>query len=619
MLGSPDISDEKLEKMAYLYYSIVVGENGGKNCGESCNEKCNEFAANPTSEGINCDKFANYLTPFPPPLDMSVEEPTTTNDKENLKTGSNACPCEIATNQYSSDLTGRKERVVTPTPSQSQPATPQPVPLTGAVAAESGVSSSSEVDRSTAGGRETNRDTRFSGEVSQPIPLVGAVAAGDGGGSAVVDGSTTEGGWVSQCPAPHREGLSMPTSPATKDPATAAPATSTAPPQLSGFNLSNDFCQGKVGKNGGAGAGGGIVLDGREWGWRWRLGDGLYFDSGLVLKHSEAVRFISSLCWDGSEEDDIFLTFDSVPPIGTPEEERFDGEEPDFEDDDLVDEFELWWIRGFPRAKEVVGSRPSRPVLVWARNGYRAQKWLWSGRKWVKVGEYDFQNEKEREAFRRDRDQPRVGCFGLTRRGRKLYLWFSDKSYRWIFVGSCYFDPAEPVKFFLRHDPRRMRKRERREICTKIHPLRSWAFLPSQLNAMGACAKCGDYYPKLRLFSVPKVFEYKIRRFQRKSNWKTSVGSLVLMFNGYRVCDNCMRQILGDLIEFYSRLVKNREIVAMAAIYTGLLDYNPEWEEKSPWLAFFYRLRHWTQFMEFRFRTPPSEFVYIDEEPDDED
>jgi hypothetical protein len=369
----------------------------------------------------------------------------------------------------------------------------------------------------------------------------------------------------------------------------------------------------------GWGLAGGVVLDGREWGWRWRLGDGLYFDSGLVLKHNEAVRFISSLLWEGSEEDDIFLTFDSVPPIGTPEEERFDGEEPDFEDDDLVDEFELWWIRGFPHAKEVIGSRPSRPVLVWARNGYRAQKWLWSGEKWVKVGEYDFLNEKEREAFRRDRDQPRVGCFGLTRRGRKLYLWFSDKRYRWIFVGSCYFDPAEPVKFFLRHDPRRRWKRERREICTEIHPLRSWAFLPSQLNAMGACAKCGDYYPKLRLFSLPKVFEYKIRRFQRKSNWKTSVGSLVLMFNGYRVCDNCMRQILGDLIEFYSRLVKDREIVAMAAIYAGLLDYNPEWEERSPWLAFFYRLRHWTQFLEFRFRTPPSEFVYIDEEPDGED
>jgi hypothetical protein len=239
---------------------------------------------------------------------------------------------------------------------------------------------------------------------------------------------------------------------------------------------------------------------------------------------------------------------------------------------------------------------------------------LWNGKRWVKVGEYDFLKEREREALRGDRDQPRVGCFGLTKRGRRLYLWYSDKKYRWVFVGSCYFDPAEPVKFFLKHDPRRKWKRERREICTEIHPLRSWAFLPSELNEKGACAKCGDYHSRLLLFSVPKSFEYKIRRFQRKSNWKTSVGSLVLMFNGYRVCEGCMRQIQGDLMDVLSRLAKDRETLLEAAIYTGLLEYNPEWEEKSPWLAFFYRLRHWTQFLEFRFRTPPSEFAYIDGE-----
>jgi hypothetical protein len=239
---------------------------------------------------------------------------------------------------------------------------------------------------------------------------------------------------------------------------------------------------------------------------------------------------------------------------------------------------------------------------------------------WVKVGEYDFLSSKEREAFWKDRDLPRVGCFGLTKRGRKLYLWYSDKKYRWIFVGSCYFDPAEPVKFFLKHDPRLRRKRERREICTEIHPLRSWAFSPPELNAMGACAKCGDYHPKLHLFSVPKSFEYKIRQFQRKSNWKSSLGSLVLMFNGCRVCENCIRQIQGDLIEVFSRLAKDkdREILVAAAIYAGLVDYNPEWEEGRPWLAFFYRLRHWTEFLEFRFRTRSSEFVYIDEEPNDE-
>jgi hypothetical protein len=92
------------------------------------------------------------------------------------------------------------------------------------------------------------------------------------------------------------------------------------------------------------------------------------------------------------------------------------------------------------------------------------------------------------------------------------------------------------------------------------------------------------------------------------------------MFNGCRVCENCIRQIQGDLIEVFSRLAKDkdRELLVAAAIYAGLVDYNPEWEEKRPWLAFFYRLRHWTQFMEFRFRTSSSEFVYIDEEPNDE-
>ncbi len=557
MLVSPNIDDKKLEEMAYLYYSIAVGEN------------CKKFAANPTFEDNNCVKFAANLTSFPPPLDK--EESTTTNNRRNLKTGSSTCPCESASNQYSSDLTDGKERVISSTSTQPvPPSQPQPT-ATGAVAAGSGVSSLPEVDLSTTGDRETDYERRFRGrkegissapprQPQQSIDPAGAVAAEGVGDNLPTTGDGVDGSWLVE------------------------------------------------------------ELDGREWGWQWRLGDGLYFDSGLVLKHSEAVKHVVSLFWDGSEEDDIFLTFDSVPPIGTAEEERFDGEEPDFSDDYLVDEFELWWIKGFPHTKEVIGAKPSRPMLVWARNGYKAQKWLWSGKRWVKVGEYDFLNEKERVAFRNDRDQPRVGCFGLTKRSRKLYLWYSDKGYRWIFVGSGYFDPDEPVKFFLKHDPRRKWKRERKEICTEIHPLRSWAFLPSELNEKGACAKCGDYYPKLRLFSVPKSFEYKIRQFQRKSNWKTSVGSLVLMFNGYRVCENCLRQIQGDLIEVFSRLAKDREILVAAAIYAGLVDYNPEWEERRPWLAFFYRLRHWTQFLEFRCRTSPSEFVYIEEgEPIDDE
>jgi len=576
MLVSPDIGGEKLEEMAYLYYSIAVGEN------------CKEFAANPTSEGNNCVKFAaNLISLSSSPLDLDKdsdkEESTTKNNGRNLKTGGSACPCESVSNQHSSDLTDssggtiarrkdRKEGVITATPSR-------PAPVTGAVAAESGVRSSSEVDLSTTGDRETEYEGRFRGEGEEVFGVL---------------------------PAPRP-------SPAQQPCQTEQPAS----PQRSVDPAGAGAAEGAVEWSTAGGGAGGLwqaeELDGREWGWRWRLGDGLYLDSGLVLGHNEAVKHVSSLLWEGSEEEDIFLTFDRVPPIGTAEDEGFGGEEPDFSDDDLVDELELWWIKGFPHTREVIGARPSRPMLVWAWNGYKAQKWLWNGKKWVKVGEYDFLKEKEREAFKRDRDQPRVGCFGLTKRGRRIYLWFSDKRYRWIFVGSCYFDPAEPVKFFLKHDPRQKRKRERREICTEIHPLRSWAFSPAELNERGACAKCGDYHPKLFLFSVPQSFEYKIRQFQRKSNWKTSVGSLVLMFNGCRVCENCLRQIQGDLIEVFSRLAKDREILVAAAIYAGLVDYNPDWEERRPWLAFFYRLRHWTQFLEFRFRTTPSEFVYIDE------
>jgi hypothetical protein len=573
MLVSPTIDDKKLAEMAYLYYSIVVGEN------------CKKFTDKPTSEGNNCVKFATNLISFSSPP-LNEEESTTNNNMKNLKTGGRACPCESVSNQYRSDLTDRKERVITATPSQPEPTSarqPQPdvsAPLTGVVAAESGVSSLPEVDLSTTGDRETDYERRFRG-----------------GREEVFAAPPRQPDEPTRPTQPHR--ASQP----------ASPQRSVAP---AGAGAA-DGVGGKLPEVTGGGEGG-LWLDGREWGWRWRLGDGLYLDGGLVLGHNEAVKHVSSLLWEGSEEDDIFLTFDSVPPIGTAEGERFGGEEPDFSDDDSVDELELWWIMGFPHTKEVIGARPSHPMLVWARSGYKAQKWLWNGKRWLKVGEYDFLKGEEREAFRWDRDQPRVGCFGLTKRGRRIYLWYSDKKYRWVFVGSCYFDPDEPVKFFLKHDPRRKWKRERREICTEIHPLRSWAFLPTELNEKGACAKCGDYHPRLLFFSVPKSFEYKIRRFQRRSNWKASAGNLVLMFSGCRVCEGCMRQIQYDLMEVLSRLAKDRETLLEAAIYTGLLEYNPEWEERSPWLAFFYRLRHWTQFLEFRFRATPSEFMYIDGE-----
>jgi len=104
---------------------------------------------------------------------------------------------------------------------------------------------------------------------------------------------------------------------------------------------------------------------------------------------------------------------------------------------------------------------------------------------------------------------------------------------------------------------------------------------------MGACAKCGNYYPKLYPFSVPQYFEWAIRRFQRKNNWKVSVGNLVLMFNGYQVCKHCLKEIQADMYAAFSRMdnvlfrryLGGRNLLAELAAIFGL---SPERQAGEP-------------------------------------
>jgi hypothetical protein len=174
------------------------------------------------------------------------------NNEKNLpaSSGSEAATARSQFNHENVELTDRKERVISPTPSQPTPPSQlPPAPsdsLAGAVAAESGVGSLSEVDRSTADGRETDYEGRFKEDFLAPPrqPQRAVASAGEEVGGSVAPAAGGCG-----------RSLSLTTSPATKDPATAAPATSTAPPQLSGFNISIEDCQDKLDKVGGAGAG----------------------------------------------------------------------------------------------------------------------------------------------------------------------------------------------------------------------------------------------------------------------------------------------------------------------------------------------------------------------------
>jgi len=193
---------------------------------------------------------------------LTIPNTSSSNDNDNneknlpASSGSEAATARSQLNYESAELAGR---VTSPS---SAPSTPPDQPFTGAVAAGNGLSSLPEVDRSTAGGKETDHERRFRGEgeenfLAQPrrpqqsVASAGAVAAEEVGGSVL--GATSVAGDGGRS-------LSVTTSPTTKDPATAAPATSTAPPPLPGFNISIEGCQDRLDRVGGAGAGGGRAV-----------------------------------------------------------------------------------------------------------------------------------------------------------------------------------------------------------------------------------------------------------------------------------------------------------------------------------------------------------------------
>jgi hypothetical protein len=340
----------------------------------------------------------------------------------------------------------------------------------------------------------------------------------------------------------------------------------------------------------------------------WKQADGGVIANGCPLTYQEAVRFLCSALWSGEEE--CLLPFGSqvADPSGlgrAEDEEILEGKIGEYE----YEEYGLDSIDFLPPIQKVLASRPRRKVVVWARNGYKAQKWWWDGRRWWKLGEYDFRDEDGigARAFWRDPDLPRMrGAFGLTRRGRRLQLWYSPNNYCWVLVGSAHYDKKAMEKFLakmLRHRWReQLRKQTEPRICTKIHPLRKGILHPAELNESGCCAKCGRKAApsQLRLFYLPKDFELDVREIQRKQ--KTSEGTLVLMYNGYYLCDTCTREVHVDMYRIgrrfehrlFRKYFKGRDIFTELGIVLGVRELSED-EWKNPRYEFLYRLRYWLQ------------------------
>jgi hypothetical protein len=214
------VSDNELEKIASLF---LTKESSFP-----------QVATKPSVTPQISDEFPHKL-PIPFSFDSS-------NNKENLPASSGS-GAATARKQLDNEHENEKDL--------STPSQPQTTPLAGAVAAESGVGSLSEVDLSTADSKGTDHEIRFRGEEGEfdslpqrSVDPAGAVAAeGVDDSLSEVDRSTTGSketergvGFNSQRCQPQRSPLTTP--PATKCPATAAPAAE------------------KEGKSGGAAAGG---------------------------------------------------------------------------------------------------------------------------------------------------------------------------------------------------------------------------------------------------------------------------------------------------------------------------------------------------------------------------
>jgi len=599
---NPKVSDEHLTRMAHLYFFIFANHYGlAAKCDESC-KYCNEFATN--------------LSPFPP---QSFSSTPSNEEKENPQ-GGDAPSTELSSNieikkNLTEPLTLSEEPVSQPSladsptpPEPPQPSAvchqtpepPQPLPPTeGDRTATSGFESVVAVGR-----KEDNQqlssnnedEIKLEGEgkggsaKSSPSKLSGGIVvaggesvSGSDGGAGGMSVSGSDGGESEE-----DEGISAPRKGADRGGGSGGSG--------NGSEISDlDVADREIWK-----------LVGRVMG--WKEADGGVIAKGCPLTYQEAVRFLCSALWSGEEE--CLLSFGSQianrSGLGRAEEEEIlEGKIGEYE----YEEYCLDSIDFLPPIQKVLASQPRREVVVWARNGYKAQKWWWDGRQWWKLGEHDFRDEEGlgARAFWNDPDLPSgSGAFGLTKRGHRLQLWYSPKRYGWVLIGSARYDKKEMEKFLakmFRHRRReQLRKRTEPRICTKIHPLRKGILHPAELNEKGCCAKCGRKVApsQLRLFDLPKDFERDVREIQRKQ--RTSEGTLVLMYNGYYLCDTCTKEVHVDMYRIgrrfehrlFKKYFKGRDIFTELGIVLGVRELSED-EWKNPRYAFLYRLRFWPQ------------------------
>jgi transcriptional regulator with XRE-family HTH domain len=636
---NPKVSDEHLTRMAHLYFFIFANHYGlAAKCDESC-KYCNEFATNlslsppqslsPTSlnnsdnenpqggdapltelasnieieiknnlreplalsEGpvLSQPSLADSSTPPEPPQPSTVHHQT----PEPSLPPTACCPALE---------TPPLPTVCCPTPETSPPLTvchqtlepPQPLSPTDGDdrTATSGFEAVVAVGRKDDNQQLSSNEkdeTKLEGE--DPVESLPFKLSGGAGGSGGVSAGVEDAGGVS----------------------------SGSGDEGGGSGGTSVLCKGTDRGGGGRSSGNGsetpdLDMADREI-WKlvgqltgWKETDGGVIANGCPLTYQEAVRFLCSVLWSGEEE--CLLPFGSqiADPSGlgrAEDEEILEGK---------IDEYEYEYycldsIEFLPPIQKVLASRPRREVVVWVRNGYKAQKWWWDGRHWWKLGEHDFRDEDGvgTRAFWHDPDLPSGrGAFGLTKRGRRLQLWYSPKNYCWVLIGSARYDKKAMEKFLakmLRHRRwERLQKRIEPRICTKIHPLRKGILHPAELNEKGCCAKCGRKVApsQLRLFDLPKDFEWDVREIQRKQ--RTSEGTLVLMYNGYYLCDTCTREVHVDMYRIgrrfehrlFRKYFKGRDLFTELGIVLGVRELSED-EWKNPRYAFLYRLRFWPQ------------------------
>ncbi|MDT7877554.1 MAG: hypothetical protein RQ862_03235 [Candidatus Caldarchaeales archaeon] len=606
---NPKVSDEHLTRMAHLYFFIFANHYGlATKCDESC-KYCNEFATNLSlspPQPFSSTSLKNTeenpqggnapLTELDSNTEIEIKnnlrEPLALSEEPVLSQPSLAeSPTPPEPPQPSGVCHQSPEPPQPPAGCHQTPEPPQPLPPAEPAEGDDRTATSGFEAVVAVGRKEDNQqlssndknETKLEGKDSVPSKSGGG-AGGAGGVSSGVGGASGDSG---------SEGK--------------------------GGRGMSALRKGTDGGGGSGGSGNGSELSDLDMADReiwelvgrltgWKQTDGGVIANGCPLTYQEAVRLLCSALWSGEEE--CLLPFGSQvadpSKLGRAEDEEIlEGK---------IDEYEYEYycldsIDFLPPIQKVLASRPRREVVVWARNGYKAQKWWWDGRHWWKLGEHDFRDEDGlgERAFWHDPDLPSgSGAFGLTKRGHRLQLWYSLRRYCWVLIGSARYDKKAMEKFLakmLRHRRREyLRKRTEPRICTKIHPLRKGIFHPAELNEKGCCAKCGRKVApsQLRLFDLPKDFERDVREIQRKQ--RTSEGTLVLMYNGYYLCDTCTKEVHVDMYRIgrrfehrlFKKYFKGRDLFTELGIVLGVRELSED-EWKNPRYAFLYRLRFWPQ------------------------